>query len=100
MGIQIASSPVELATDLYLLQIANLPLESVSVVCELLSNCCRGSRLAMSPAHHRNFGVQLGSRLQSLIEASEGWYYDLLQTVVHHKSVGKVVDIFGGAGEM
>ena len=97
--VEIADSAVHLGEDLNVRDGVHHALQTHGEDSEFLTDCRRGSVLAMGTGEHRNFSPlvsKAGDRVVKLLQEVE----EFLATFSQHERVARVIDVLGRAGEV
>ena len=98
--IVIAHRAVDFAQKFLRLDLADLALQAIKHIGDFLAQRGGGGRLAVGAAHHRHRGQIVRQRLQLGGDFGQMRQQHLLARLLQHQRVGKVVDVFAGAGKM
>ena len=100
VGVVVADCTVDLAEDLHRHDLLVLALQTVGDVGHLLAHGARGRRLAVGAGEQRHVTVLVGQTLDLADQLLAIRLDDLFAGGFQHQTVGVVVDVFRGAGEV
>ena len=100
MGVVVAHGTVDFAQKLLLLQLGGLALQTGEHVGDFFAQGGGGGGLAVGAAHHGLGGQAVCHLAQLGGDFSQLGQQHAIAGFVQHQGVGKVVDVFAGAGKV